>query len=203
MHAPRFLFAALAVGMSLLPRPLPATTVEPPSLDSLIGRADYVVRAVVKSATPEWREYEGQRHIRTVVKLDVLEVIAGAPPSPLVIELLGGRIGEGELVVEGMPKLYEGEEHVLFVRGKEKKMMPLVGLMHGVYPVMRDARSGQAYVLRSNGAPLYRAEDVALPMNETSSIKRQNPYARPLTVGAFVSQIRQRSAINRPPAREK
>lgn len=202
MHARCSLFAALVLGLSLLPRPLPATTVEPPSLDSLIGRADYVVRAVVKSATPEWREHQGRRYIRTVVELEVREVITGTPPSPLVLELVGGKIGEDELVVEGTPRFHAGEQHVLFVRGKQRKMMPLVGLMHGVYPVVRDARTGTEYALRSNGQPLYSANEVSLPMSETSSIKRQNPLARPLTVGAFISQIRQRS-LNRPTTREK
>ena len=202
MHA-RSLLAALALGLSLLPRPLPATTVDAPSLDSLIGQSDYVVRAVVKSATPSWQEHEGRRYIRTAVELEVREVVKGTPPSPLVMNLVGGKIGEDELIVEGMPKFHVGDEHVLFVHGKERKMIPLVALMHGVYPVLREARSGQEYVLRSNGLPLYNADEVSLPMNETSSIKRQNPLARPLTVSAFISQIRQRSALIRPTTREK
>lgn len=202
MHACRSLFAALALGLSLLSRPLLATTVEPPSLDSLVGQSDYVVRAVVKSTTPSWQEYEGRRYIRTAIELEVREVIKGTPPSPLVLDLVGGKIGEDELVIEGMPKFHVGDEHVLFVHGKERKLIPLVALMHGVYPVMREARSGQAYVLRSNGRPLYSADEVATPMSETSSIKRQNPLASPLTVGAFISQIRQRS-LNRTTSREK
>ena len=61
MNARRYLLTGLALGLSLLPR-LPATTVDAPDIDSLINQSDYVVRAVVKSATAEWREHAGQRH---------------------------------------------------------------------------------------------------------------------------------------------
>lgn len=203
MHARRFLVAALALGLTLLPGALWATTVDAPPLDRLIGQADYVVRAVVKRATPEWREHEGRRFILTTVELDVREVIKGAPPSPLVLEMIGGKIGEDELIVEGMPRLEVGDEHVLFVHGRERKAMPIVALMHGIYPVVRDAKSGQAYAVRSNGALLYSAEDVSLPLGEISAVRRQNPQARPLTLGAFTSQLRQRTNVSRPPTREK
>lgn len=203
MHTRRRLAAALVLGLSLLARPLVATTVDAPPLDSLIGQADYVVRAVVQTATPEWREHEGRRFIRTTVQLKVLEVIKGAPPSPLVLDLIGGKIGEDELLVEGMPRLQVGDEQVLFVRDREKKIMPIVALMHGVYPVVRDTTTGQAYPLRSNGTPLYSANDVSLPMGEVSAVRRLNPSARPLTLGDFTNQLRQRASVSRPTAREK
>lgn len=203
MNACRSLLAALALGLMLLPAHLAATTVEPPDLDSLISQADYVVRAVVKAATPEWRENAGRRYISTRVELEVREVIKGAPPSPLVIDLVGGRIGEDELVVEGMPRFYAGDENVLFVHGQQRKMMPLVALMHGVYPVVREPKSGLDYVLRSNGQPLYSAQDVSLPMSQESSVKRQNPQARALTAGSFITQLKQRATLNRPNQREK
>jgi len=202
MNARRYLLTGLALGLSLLTR-LPATTVEAPDIDSLIGQSDYVVRAVVKSATAEWREHAGQRYIGTRVELEIREVIKGAPPSPLVLDLVGGRIGEDELAIQGMPRFQVGDENVLFVHGEKRQMLPLVAMMHGVYPILREARSGEAYVLRSNGLPLYSAQDVSLPMNRLSTVKQQNPYARPLTAAAFIRQIRDRVATAQPTTREK
>ncbi len=203
MNARRYLLTGLALGLSLLPLRLPATTVDAPDLDSLISQSDYVVRAVVKSATAEWREHNGQRYIGTRVELEIREAVKGAPPSPLVLDLIGGRVGEDELAIQGMPKFHVGDENVLFVHGEKRKMLPLVALMHGVYPVLREASSGEAYVLRSNGLPLYSAQDVSLPMNRLSAVKQQNPSARPLTAGAFIRQIRDRVAIVQPATREK
>lgn len=202
MIARRRILIGLALGLTLLPR-LSATTVEAPDLDSLINQSDYVVRAVVKSATAAWREHNGQRYIGTRVELEIREVVKGTPPSPLVLDLIGGRIGEDELAIQGMPRFYVGDENVLFVHGEKRKMLPLVALMHGVYPVMPAAGSGEAYVLRSNGLPLYSAEDVSLPMNRLSAVKQQNPAARPLTAAAFLRQIRDRVATIQPTAREK
>jgi hypothetical protein len=203
MKAHRYLLAGLALGFSLLPLHLPATTVEAPDIDSLISQSDYVVRAVVKSATAEWREHAGRRYIGTRVELEIREVVKGTPPSPLVLDLIGGRIGEDELAIQGMPKFHVGDENVLFVHGDKQKMLPLVALMHGVYPIVREAGSGEAYVLRSNGLPLYGAQEVSLPMNKLSAVKQQNPSARPLTAGAFIRQIRDRVALTQPHAREK
>ena len=203
MNARRYLLIGLALGLPLLPLRLPATTVEAPDIDSLISQSDYVVRAVVKSATAGWREHAGRRYIGTRVELEIREVVKGTPPSPLVLELIGGRVGEDELVVQGMPRFHVGEENVLFIHGEQRKMFPLVALMHGVYPILREAKSGAEYVLRSNGLPLYSVQDVALPMNRSNTITQQNPSARPLSAGAFIAQIRQRVVLNQPAQREK
>jgi hypothetical protein len=187
------LLPMLGLGLLLSLR-LTATSVEPPALDSLISQSDYVVRAVVRSTTSEWKEHEGRRYIGTRVELELLEVIKGTPPSPLVLDLIGGRVGKDELVVTGMPIFHVGDESVLFVHGEQRKMFPLVAMMHGVYPVMRDAKSGQEYALRSNGMPLYSAQDVSLPLDRMSPVKQRDPSVRPLSSSTFVRQIRDRAA---------
>jgi hypothetical protein len=69
-------------------------------------------------------------------------------------------------------------------------MYPLVGIMHGLYPILHDFKTGADYVLRSNGMPLYSEQDVSQPMNRLSAAKQQNPAALPMTAGAFVRAIR-------------
>ena len=187
----------------LLPRPVSATMVDAPDIDSLISQSDYVVRAVVRAATPEWREHAGRRYISTKVELEIRDVIKGAPPMPLVLNLIGGRIGEDELVVEGLPRFSVGDEQILFVHGEQRKMFPLVALMHGVYPIIREARTGEEYVLRSNGQPLSSAQDVSLPMTAPAAAKQRNSPTRPMTAGAFIRQIRERIAAQAPSQREK
>lgn len=188
----------LGLLLALLPRPATATMVDAPDIDSLIGQSDYVVRAVVRSATPEWREHAGQRYIGTKVVLEVREAIKGTPPSPLVLNLIGGRIGPDELVVDGQPRFSVGDESVLFVHGEQRQMFPLVAMMHGVYPVIRVARTGEEYVLRSNGLPLYSAQDVSRPMTDPAALKQPNPLARPLSAAEFIRQIRARIAAAPP-----
>ena len=188
-------FLGLAAAL-LLPLRMAATTVEAPVFKELVGSADYVVRGVVQSVSSEWREYDGQSYIATQVTLEVRAVIRGTPPASVVLELVGGRVGDDELRIEGAPRFQIGEEDIFFVRGNGRMMYPLVGIMHGVYPILHDFKSGTDYVLRSNGMPLYSEQDVSLPMTRLSATKVQDPAAQPMTAGAFINAIRnQRDAI--------
>ncbi|MBI3885013.1 MAG: hypothetical protein HY302_04710 [Opitutae bacterium] len=170
-----------------------ATTVIAPEFDDLVGKADYVVRATVKSVTSEWRVSGGQRHIFTKVELTVNEVITGTPPNPLVLDLLGGVVGDEELRVEGTPKFKVGEEDVLFVQANGRQFYPLVGIMHGKYPVERDAKTGREYIARSNGAPLYNEKEVVEPME--AAVAGSAPAGQqPLSPAAFAAKIRETHA---------
>lgn len=180
----------LAAALTVFPLRSIATTVQAPEFDQLVAQSDYVVRATVKSIDSEWREKDGHRFIASRVTLDVKEVIRGTPPSPLVLDMVGGTVGDDTLTVEGAPKFHVGDENILFVHGNGSVFYPLVAIMHGVYPIFRDAQTGREYALRSNGMPLYSENDVSLPMTQLSAVKTQNPSAQPMTASEFVAKIR-------------
>jgi hypothetical protein len=179
-----------AAGLLLLPFRAFATSVVAPDFSTLVNDADYVVHAVVKSVTSDWREHDGHRYIATKVELEVKEVIKGTPPSPLVLDVMGGRVGDEELVVTGVTKFLVGDEDILFVQGNGHQVYPLVAMMHGRYPLFRDAKTGEKYVVRSNGMPLYSEQDVSLPMTTLSPLKTQSPAAKPMTADTFVQKVR-------------
>ena len=176
--------------------PARATSVVPPQFEELVNESDYIVRAMVKSVTSEWREKQGQRHIFTFVELEVLEVIHGTPPQPLVLEMLGGQVGNEAVVVQGVPKFEVGQEDILFVRGNGRQFYPLTAAMHGRYPVVRE-KGGHAHVARSNHAALHATAEVALPMTEGSEagVEQQMSADTPaLSPDDFVRQIK--AAVN-------
>jgi hypothetical protein len=185
------------IGLTLLlgalggffPTKATATSVVPPEFDALVGQADYIVRAVVKSVSAEWRVTDSQRSIITKVELEVREVIAGTPPQPLILELLGGKIGEEELVVHGVPRFSVGQEDILFIRGNGVQFCPVVALMHGRYPLRRDQTTGREFVARSNGEPLYSEQDVARPLRERPA-RAQPLSAQALSAADFTVKIR-------------
>jgi len=187
----RIAFFGLALSLLALPLRSLATSVVAPDFGSLVGQSDYVVRAVVKSVTCEWREHNGQQYIASKIELEVREVIKGTPPSPLVLDVVGGKIGDEELTVEGAPKFLVGDEDILFVQGNGRQVYPLTAMMHGRYPIFRDAKSGERLVLRSNGMPLYSEQDVSLPMTKLSAVKEQDPAAKPMTADNFIRKIRE------------
>lgn len=182
------LVVALAL-LSLAPV-LHATSVIQPTFNELVGTADYVVRAVVTSSQASWRENSqkpGERYIGTSIALDVREVIQGTPPSPLVLEVVGGRVGDEELAIAGTPKLVPGREYVLFIRGNGRVFFPVVGLAYGTFPIRRDAKTGRAEVLRANGQPLYSTQDLAPGTTSAAS----GASARPMTPDSFRNRIRE------------
>lgn len=193
--ASRFLrmlqLSALALAFGLNAR---ATTVVPPAFDALVQQADFVVRGTVKSVTSEWRDQNGHRNIVTFVTIDVTETIAGTPPSPLVLQMLGGKIGDRRMIVQGAPAFTVGDEYILFIRGNGIQFTPLVALMHGQYPITKDS-AGRASVNRSDGSPLHNENDVSLPIDSHASSTATAPQtaaaATPaLTPAEFAARIR-------------
>jgi hypothetical protein len=177
--------------LTLLPLSAWATTVIAPNFERMVDSSDYIVRATVKSVASEWRDNPdkpGQRYIGSRIELAVLEVIKGTPPSPLVLDVVGGKVGDTELTIEGMPRFVVGEENVLFVKGNGRRIVPLVGMMYGKFTVRRDKRTGREEILRHNGDPLYNEQEVSLP--EAAATPVRSAQARPLTATDFATRIR-------------
>lgn len=190
-------FGALAAGAL-------ATTVMPPDFTEMVNGSDYIVRAKVKSVSTETRTRDGFERIYTKVELQVLEVIAGTPPSPLVLTMLGGKSGRREMIVEGAPKFIVGNEDILFVQGNGTAISPLYALMHGQYPVLHDTAKGRTYVTRSNLVPLLSTAEVSQPMAEGAPaelLRRLVNPAQALTPEQFISSIKAARQAN--PARAK
>jgi hypothetical protein len=173
---------------------LPATTVVPPEFEQLVNESDYVIRATVKAVTAEVQTTAaGGRKIVTRVELGVNEVLAGAPPEKVVLRMLGGKVGDEEMVVEGAPRFTVGEEDVLFVRGNGQAVCPLTAMMHGRYRVERDAATGRAYLARENRVPLTDVSEVSQAMAEGSAAemqRRMKSAALALSPAEFAQRVR-------------
>jgi hypothetical protein len=168
---------AMLVG-ALLPGIACATTVAPPEFDELVNESDFIVRATVKSVRSEFSR-PGSKAIVTYVELDVKEVITGNPPSPLILRMLGGRVGDKRMIVSGTPEFVVGDEDILFVRDNGKVFNPLTALMHGRYPIARDKDTGRGYIMRNNRAPLKDTKEVSGKMDhEAHSTDESSEHAR-------------------------
>ncbi|MDI1251268.1 MAG: hypothetical protein PSV13_20565 [Lacunisphaera sp.] len=163
----------------------------PPEFPDLVNQSDFIVRAVVKTVVSEYAK-PGSRKIITKVELEVREVVAGTPTQPLVLRMMGGKVGNDEMMLEGAPQFKVGEEGIYFVQGNGRQVYPLVAMMHGVYPIMREA-AGREYMAQSNQVPLQDLSEVALPMAQGNAAELQRRMRRTseaLTPAQFVQQIR-------------
>lgn len=175
-----------------------ATTVIAPSFDRLVDNSEYIVRATVKSVTSEWRDIPdqpGSRYIASRVELDVGEVIKGSPPSPLVLEVAGGKVGDRELTIDGAPRFVVGQETIVFVKGNGRQVIPLVGMMHGKYDVRKNKKTGREEVLRSDGQPLFNEQEVSQSTAAAKVTTLGSTTALPLTPADFADRIRQKAKL--------
>jgi hypothetical protein len=194
MQVRRYYPIAAALALLLIAPFSRATTVIQPTFSEMVGAADYIVRIEVKSVSSAWRDdpsRPGERYIGSRIELAVREVIMGSPPNPLVLDVVGGRVGEDELVIDGAPRLQVGDECILFVRGNGRTFFPTVGLMHGYFPVYRDAQTKRASVLRFNGQPLRSESEL-----EPGAARVGNANTPALTPEAFRDRIRQQHQRN-------
>ena len=182
----------LAAGLLLGGTGAFATTVEPPTFDELVNQSDFVVRAVVKSVVAESRlTPAGTRTIFSKVELEVKEVVAGRAPAIVVLDVLGGTLDGRQLAIEGAPTFTPGDDGIFFVQGNTKQIFPLVRMMFGLYPVMKDGRTGQEYMIRSDGEPLVDVKQVSREMPASSTSAELNAQiARAMTPADFVTKIR-------------
>lgn len=182
--------------------PAHATSVVPVAFPELVREADYVVRAVVKSSScREQIDATGSRLVYTSVALEVKSVLAGLPPNPLVLQLLGGQVGDYRLTVEGAPTLLVGDEGYFFVQGNGAQIYPLVRMMHGLYRIERDA-SGHEYISRSDHTPLRQIAAVGQPpQGPTDMAAARSSPAAALSPADFERAIQ--GQLSAPPRREK
>ena len=171
---------------------LHATTVRPPQFADLVNGSDYVVRARVKSLAAHTEQRGTRTVVVTQMELDVTEVIAGTPPQPLVLTMLGGEADGIGMRITGAPKFAVGDEDVLFVQGNGRNFSPFYAFMHGRYPVLKDG-AGREYVARSNRVPLSDVAEIATPLVDgpVAALQARAKSAAPaMTPAEFIQRIR-------------
>src|SRR5437868_14117127 len=120
-----------------------ATTVVAPTFDQLVQQAELVFQGTVTDVKSVWEGQGGQRHIETYVTFQIGENVKGDAGASYTIRMLGGKVGEDALVVEGAPKFEVGDREILFVEHNYDQFVLLVGIDHGRFHVQSDQATGQ------------------------------------------------------------
>jgi len=115
----------------------PAATVKPLSWSELVARSDAIVVGTAVHAVSRYEE--GGRTIRTYVTFNDLTLLKGVPGTQVMtLRLEGGRVGDTQLVVSGMPVFKMSRRYLLFVRGNGKHVSPITGYNQGVFEILRE-----------------------------------------------------------------
>ena len=94
-------------------------------------------------------------NIYTNVLFEINDVIKGIYPElTMNMRLAGGTVGEHTTKYVGMPDFRPGGKHIIFLRGNEKFLCPIVGWDQGKFNVIEDKATGQEIVLDSSNVPI-------------------------------------------------
>ncbi len=152
---------------------LRATTVAPADFAEMVNGSQAIVHGAVVEVRAQ--ATAGRSTIETLVTVAVVDVLKGQAVSTVVFRVPGGRMGRYRRVMVGAPEFAEGEEVVLFLRGRAPALPLPFGLNQGVYRVAR--ASGRALV-------------TPLVADGAGRVVRGDPARRPLALEAFAEQVR-------------
>lgn len=157
------------------------------SLDELIIAAPSIVVATVESRRAEVEYYGNSRLIITKVTLRVEQTVKGSTPERLVVEVLGGTLGDETLRVSHVPEFRVGDRDVLFLSHAPHAVSPLVGSDQGRFRVLADNETGVPRVLTRGFEPLTSLSQVGAVR---TSVARRLSAA--LSLNDFVTAVRDR-----------
>jgi hypothetical protein len=168
------------------------TIVRPPVFDDLVQQADRVVHGRVIDQHSFLDEYEGRRLVRTVVTIEIVELIKGENEGPtLELRFMGGEAEGWAMEISGMPHLAKSDEVVLFEKDNGRRVCPLVSWQFGHFMVEREETGkGVARVLRADRTPLQAATDVSRPLFDHQHSARMGQTGEAMTLTAFKAEIR-------------
>jgi len=161
-----------------------ATTVIAPTFEQLVAQADIVFEGEVIDTRVRIAAARDELPIVTDVYFRVARALKGSPAPTLVLQFLGGAIGDRRFTVDGVPTFARGDRDVIFAVTSAPLVSPLVGLMHGRVRITSDG-AGQRDVVRAfDGTPL-RAID-ALGAQGRQPLLSARPA---MTLAAFESAV--------------
>jgi hypothetical protein len=109
-----------------------AAVVERLGLEDLVRKAHTIVVGKVTGSRTYWSA--DRKYILTDYTLDVNESLKGRPGRSLSITTVGGKVGDLELYVSGMPAFQKGEDTVVFIE-QSGAYQTVVGLGQGKFTV--------------------------------------------------------------------
>lgn len=103
--------------------------------EDLVKRSEAIIRGKVRDI--ESRYNEERTKIFTYTIVEVSETIKGNVPPVITIETYGGRVGDINMKVPGMPEFTKGEEVLLFLK-KSENLWHITGMIQGKFRIERD-----------------------------------------------------------------
>ncbi len=177
--ATRVVFVVFLTGLLV---PASATTLVRMSLEQLSQASTAIVRGRVASQESRWNDAHTQ--IVTLTTIAVGQRFKGQVSDTVVVEQLGGTVGNIRSRVAGVVRFHQGEDYVLFLEpaGVNPARHLVVGMMQGAYRIYRDATTNEERVIRPVSASAEHdqvdATEQAAPAAEPPAGAETVPFGR-------------------------
>jgi hypothetical protein len=147
----RFRLFAVFVA-SLVAASASATTLLRMSLDQLAQASTEIIRGHVVSQQTLWNPEHTRIYTYTTLALE--QTYKGNPPSYLVVQQPGGKIGNVHVFVAGTVHFHAQAGYVLFLErsAADPAKFLVVGMMQGAYRVYRDAQTQEEKLILPLGS---------------------------------------------------
>jgi hypothetical protein len=134
-----------------------ATTLRELSGDEQIEQAQAIFRGRVDRADAAFEQTPRGRAIFTTVQFTRGAVYKGDVQPSVSLKFLGGRVGDVEMKIEGMPEFQIGKEYILFVSPGQNRACPVVGWTQGRLEVDRQSDAAGTVPVQGVGDALLRS----------------------------------------------
>jgi len=118
-----------------------ATTLQSITEDEQIQRAQTIFRGRAEQVDTAREATSHGNPIVTTVRFTPLAVYKGTASGLVTLRFLGGKVGDVEMKVGGMPQFHVGGEYILFVSADGNRVCPVVGWSEGSLKVDRQTNS--------------------------------------------------------------
>lgn len=131
---PRWIATLAGLALCLSTAAASAMVVVPAGFSEMVTASDLVVHGRVVAIRPQL--VGDRRTIETLVTVAVVDALKGQPGETVYFRVPGGQVGRYRRVMVGAPEFAEGDEVVVFLKGRAPAMPFPFGLSQGVYRVV-------------------------------------------------------------------
>jgi hypothetical protein len=151
MKTSRFPLLLIVAAAAIAMTTADATTVIPPSFDELVEQAQFIFEGTVTDVRSEWIGEGALRRIVSYVTFRVEEAIKSEPGASYTLRMFGGTVNGETMGVADAPLFKRGDRDILFVENNGSQFIPLVGIMHGRFRVLKDPVTHREIVTTNAG----------------------------------------------------
>lgn len=174
----------LFIGSSLISPNASALTATEVSFDQQVKQSDLILVGTVSQISSFWGQGSGAGTIFSAIQLTDLEQIKGQhPDSDYNLRVIGGIIGDQAQIYPGLPQFIHGQRYLLFIKGNNSSMFPIVGVNQGLYRVQWNAQQQRQTII-----PTATGSSLSLTHQKPSQAHQHSSHGQDLE--SLINKIR-------------